>query len=105
MTLEKGLAAFLGGEHIRGTGREQTVRCSDVKATAAPWVERPTAGGATWVASTPGGLHISEGLQPRHISRTAVAVRIVWRAEPFPTWRRPMASGKQRAYAPEGPPG
>ena len=24
------------GEHIRGTAREQTVRCSDVKATAAP---------------------------------------------------------------------
>ena len=49
-----------GGEHIRWTGREQPVLGSDGKATAAPWVERPTAVGATWVASKPGGLNISE---------------------------------------------
>jgi hypothetical protein len=49
-----------GGEHIRWPGREQTVICSDVHATAAPWVERPTAVGAPWVASKPGGRTLSE---------------------------------------------
>ena len=47
------------GEHIRGAGREQTVRGSDGEATAAPWINRPIAVGATGVASTHVGLHMS----------------------------------------------
>jgi len=69
------------------------------------WITRPSAGGATWGASTPGGLHSSAGLQPRSPPRTAVAGRIRWGAEPVPTRRRPMSSGKQRVGAPGAPPG
>jgi hypothetical protein len=46
------------GEHIRGAGRSQTARCSDVEATAAQWINRPIAVGATWVASKPGGFKL-----------------------------------------------
>jgi len=58
------------------------VGCSEVKVTAAQFYWCGTAVGATWVVSKPGGLNITESLQPRKNFRTEVAVQVIVGSRP-----------------------
>jgi len=66
----------------------------------------PVSVGATWVASNPAGLNITEWLQPRNQAAVLKSLYgTLLSADPVLTGGRPVSCGKKRAWAPHELPG